>query len=585
MAIPSNPNAAYWKKRFQLIEQQANLTGADSLAYISEQYRKAAKEIEAQTAVWYARLAQNNGVTMHEAKQLLDGNALKEFHWTVQEYIQYGQENALNGAWMQQLENASAKWHITKLEALQLQNQAAIEALFGAQYQSLSGALGKVYQSSYYHSCYEVQKAFGIGWDIAAVDEDKLSAALSTPWTLDGSTFSDRLWANKQKLIQTTQSTLTQGIMTGKKPDKLIAELQAKMNSSKASAGRLVMTESAAVSAMGQKAAFGELGVEEFEVVETLDHITCEVCAAMDGQHFPMSEFEVGVTAPPFHPWCRGCTCPYFHDEFTADSERIARATDGTQYCVPGDTTYQEWKAAFVDGDSFDFMIRKQLQSSLKKAIIKSVNDCDDFEALAGYLADKYDMVVEDSVQLLNFESVKESVSGVEHIIIEFPQARSSFKRIGTDESGIMSAGYDGDICFNPDYYKDRQSVLAAHSPTKFHPPGNNPFGSGCHEAGHILEKALIDKTLGEGTPLANISWRDSTFAKAIVSDACKQAKKHPEGKGKRKSQLMEGISGYARKGGDSECLAEAVCDFAINGEKAAILSRIIWELLKKELG
>ena len=361
----NNPNAAYWQKRFKAIENQANLTGADSLSYITAQYQQAAKEIEAQISTWYVRFAKNNGISMHEAKQALAGSDLAEFKWTVQDYIKYGEENALNGLWMQQLENASAKWHVTKLEALQLQNQATIEALFGKQYQSLSGALGSIYQGSYYHSCYEVQKAFEMGWNVAALDDNKLSAILSTPWTKDGSTFSDRLWTNKQKLIQETQNTLTQGIMTGKAPDKMIKEIQVKMNTSRANAGRLVMTESAAMSAMGQKDAFGELGVEEFQIVETLDHVTCEVCAEMDGQHFPMSDYEIGVTVPPFHPWCRGCTCPYFNDEFTADSERIARAADGTQYYVPGDTSYQEWKAAFVDGDKSGFDVATNSKSGL----------------------------------------------------------------------------------------------------------------------------------------------------------------------------------------------------------------------------
>ena len=361
----NNPNAAYWQKRFKAIENQANLTGADSLSYITAQYQQAAKEIEAQISTWYVRFAKNNGISMHEAKQALAGSDLAEFKWTVQDYIKYGEENALNGLWMQQLENASAKWHVTKLEALQLQNQATIEALFGKQYQSLSGALGSIYQGSYYHSCYEVQKAFEMGWNVAALDDNKLSAILSTPWTRDGSTFSDRLWTNKQKLIQETQNTLTQGIMTGKAPDKMIKEIQAKMNTSRANAGRLVMTESAAMSAMGQKDAFGELGVEEFQIVETLDHITCDICAQMDGQHFPMSDYEIGVTVPPFHPWCRGCTCPYFNDEFTADSERIARAADGTQYYVPGNTSYQEWKAAFVDGDKSGFDVATNSKSGL----------------------------------------------------------------------------------------------------------------------------------------------------------------------------------------------------------------------------
>jgi len=151
------------------------------------------QDIEAQLAKWHVRFAKNNAITLHEAKKQLSGNALKEFQWTALEYIKYGEENALNGAWMKQLENASAKWHITRLDALRLQNQAAIEALFGRQEQSLTRALWKVYPTSYYHSCYEIQKAFEIGWDVASVDEKKLAAALSTPWSLDGGTFSDRL--------------------------------------------------------------------------------------------------------------------------------------------------------------------------------------------------------------------------------------------------------------------------------------------------------------------------------------------------------------------------------------------------------
>lgn len=62
-----------------------------------------------------------------------------------------------------------------------------------------------------------------------------------------------------------------------------------------------------------------------------------------------MSDFEIGVTAPPFHPNCRGCTCPYFDDEFTQGEQRAARGTDGKTYNVPSDMTYDEWKKKFVE--------------------------------------------------------------------------------------------------------------------------------------------------------------------------------------------------------------------------------------------
>ena len=65
----------------------------------------------------------------------------------------------------------------------------------------------------------------------------------------------------------------------------------------------------------------------------------------MDGKVFPMSKYEVGSTAPPFHPWCRCCTAPYFED-MKGIGERFARDPEtGKTYTVPKDMTYKEWKA------------------------------------------------------------------------------------------------------------------------------------------------------------------------------------------------------------------------------------------------
>lgn len=62
-----------------------------------------------------------------------------------------------------------------------------------------------------------------------------------------------------------------------------------------------------------------------------------------------MSEYQIGVTAPPFHPWCRGTTAPYFAD-MEGIGERWARdPKTGKAYEVPKDMTYREWKQKYVD--------------------------------------------------------------------------------------------------------------------------------------------------------------------------------------------------------------------------------------------
>lgn len=274
---------------------------------------------------------------------------MKEFQWNVDDYIKYGKENKINGAWEKELENASARVHIGRLEALKIEIQQEAEKLYGNCVDEIDQHIRNTYTSDFYHTAYEIQKGVGVGTTINRLDPRTVEMIVCKPWAVDGKNFSDRLWENKTKLINNLHNSLSRMCITGEAPDRAIAEISKQMKVSRAQAGRVVMTESAAVANKARQDCMKELDVEQFEVVETLDSHTCETCGGMDGKHFPMTEFQIGVTAPPFHPNCRGCTCPYFDDEFDSVGERAARGEDGKTYYVPGDMTYEEWKNSFVD--------------------------------------------------------------------------------------------------------------------------------------------------------------------------------------------------------------------------------------------
>ena len=344
-------NSEYWKLRFEQLEQAQNGQGAAAFAEIEKQYKEAQKQIEGKIARWYQRFADNNGITLAQARQYLKGAALKEFQWDVQDYIKYGQDNALMGGWMKELENASAKYHISKLEALKIQTQHSLEVMFSKQMGTVTGAMGDIFESGYYHTAYELQKGFNIGWDIAGLDQSQIEKVLSKPWAVDGKNFSERIWTNKEKLISELHGELTQNIMLGADPQKAIDSLAKKMNTSKQNAGRLIMTEEAYFSSAAQRDCFNELDVEQYEIVATLDSHTSDICRSLDGKHFPMEDFQAGVTAPPFHVYCRSTTVPYFDEDFGDIGERAARDEEtGKTYYIPDDMNYEEWKQAFVDG-------------------------------------------------------------------------------------------------------------------------------------------------------------------------------------------------------------------------------------------
>lgn len=342
----SQKSSAYWNKRFEVLEAASNAYGQDAYRRIEPSFDIAQREIEAEIERWYGRVAKNNEITIEEARKLLTAKELKEFKWDVQEYIKYGQENGLNPIWMKELENASAKYHINRLDALKLRTQHAAEVAFGNELDEIDSMARKVFSEDYYHTIYEVQKGFNLGWEIGQIDERKLEKIISKPWAADGKNFSDRIWQQKTQLVNELHQQLTRTVILGKAPDDAINAIAKKFNVSKNQAGRLVMTEQAYFHSVAQQEAFKELDVEEYEIVATLDSHTSEVCQEMDGKHFPMKDYQPGVTAPPFHVWCRSVTVPYFEDNYTG--ERAARDADGKTYYVPDDMTYKEWKSQYV---------------------------------------------------------------------------------------------------------------------------------------------------------------------------------------------------------------------------------------------
>lgn len=344
-------DAKYWAERFKLIEQAEHNRGTAAVSDIEKQYREAQRQLEAKLDAWYRRFADNNQVSMTEAKKMLAGRDLKEFKWDVHEYIRYGEENALNGQWVKELENASARVHISRLEAMKIQMQQQVEVLFGGQLDSIDSAMRDIYLDGYYRTAYEVHKGVGFGWDFGTLDQRRIDKVINKPWAQDGRNFSDRVWSNKQKLVGELNTTLTQNIVLGQDPQKAIDVMAKRLNVSKNTAGRLVMTEQAAFCSAAQHDCFKDLDVDEYEIVATLDSHTSEICQEMDGKHFKMSEWETGITAPPFHVWCRSTTVPYFEDDFGEPGERAARGADGKTYMVPANTTYKEWSKAFVQGN------------------------------------------------------------------------------------------------------------------------------------------------------------------------------------------------------------------------------------------
>lgn len=404
----------YWEKRFKLLEQKTNGTARNTVQSITPAFDQAQAQIEKEINAWYARFARNNQISIQEAKKLLNTKELQEFRWDVQEYIKYGRQNAIDQQWMKELENASARFHISRLEALKIRTQNAAERAFGNEVDQIDKMAARLYTDDYYHTAYEIQRGLGIGFDVSQIDQRKLDDIVSKPWTSDNKTFKDRIWTQKSAMISELHNQMTRMCILGKSPDEAILEMEKfvdkKVKNAKNAAGRLVMTESAFFASAAQKDAFNDLDVEKYEIIATLDGHTSEICQNMDGKVLDMKDFQPGVTAPPFHVWCRSCTAPWFPDN--DDGTRAARDADGQTYYVPASMKYEDWKNSFVNGGSKD-----------------GLTPVVDIDELRKRLADKQD----------EFNDLKKQVMDVEFQKGEFETGRDnpfykSFHSMSDDE-------------------------------------------------------------------------------------------------------------------------------------------------------
>lgn len=556
-------NAEYWRGRFSILEENAHKQSDQYLRNLEDMFMDAQRTVQVDIERWYGRFATNNEISLTEARKLLTTEQLEEFHWTVEQYIKAGQQNNLSAEWLKKLENASAKFHVSRLEAIQLQIQQQIELLYGNQLDGVDSLLKQIVSDGYTHGAFTIQKGLGLGWDITALNQKKLETLLSKPWTTDGRTFSDRIWLKKRELVGTVHKELTQGLLRGDSPQKITDAIKNRFKVSRYQAGRLVHTETTYFNAISTKQVYQDLGVQSVEILETLDSHTCPLCQPLDGTVIPLAQYEPGVTVPPFHPNCRGTTCPHYND---MEGERAARNAEGKVYYVPANMTFTQWKKAFVDG------VKDGLTVATVGAIMKTVDDCTTVEEVEALMKEQgwfYQTTLPNgepfdgnqllSLQGCDLDTAKAIFKAHENVFNRLPVLRGQLNSINAQK---LSAGTyaqcsyglgRGGISVNTSYFSDveRLTKLYANDLAHgFHPAGTTYGSIVTHELGHA-----VDDYLSVIHQLAGLNgWRAkkvSAYLRPKVMKAC----------GLKVADTRTAVSGYATQDAQ-EWFAECFCEW-----------------------
>lgn len=198
-------------------------------------------------------------------------------------------------------------YKLDKYWQAQAQARKELEKL-GARQISL---LSKQFEANWFDIYYSINVEGATAFN--TIDKTMVNQMINQIWCADGKSWSQRVWDNTARLLDTLNEGLLHTVASGKKTTELKNILQERFGVSYSRANTLVRTELSHIQTVAAKQRYQDYGLEYYEILGN-DDDSCGNhsvdCHAMDGKKFLYSEMSIGVNAPPFHPNCKCSIIP-----------------------------------------------------------------------------------------------------------------------------------------------------------------------------------------------------------------------------------------------------------------------------------
>ena len=146
------------------------------------------------------------------------------------------------------------------------------------------------------------QAIIGASFNLSSeINYQEVEMAINDIWLNDGKNWSDRIWADKEKLSERLRENIIDCLAAGASPARLEKELITSFNVSFHNAQTLARTELAHIQNVSTLDKYKKDGIEEVRIL--VDKNCCDECNENKGKIFPV------IDAPtlPIHPNCK-CT-------------------------------------------------------------------------------------------------------------------------------------------------------------------------------------------------------------------------------------------------------------------------------------
>ncbi|MEG2634760.1 MAG: minor capsid protein, partial [Oscillospiraceae bacterium] len=302
-------------------------------------YDETAFEIENRINALFTKYATDNKLSSSEANRLISGKEYSVWKKSIDDYVAKVAEEAADSKTLLELNTLAMKSRISREEQLLADVYRHMAELANDTSTDLTALLGDITRTSYYRSCFNIQKGIGACFEVGKISDRVIDNILKYPWAKKK--FSKTVWDNVDTISALTKRVITRGFISGSGCQKMVKEIDDVMGKGKDAAERVVRTECKYFANQGELQGYKENGITQYVFMGgTEGSIGCE-CADYNGQVIDVDKAEAGVNFPPMHPNCL-CTVRA-HFEKSVFEDRLGTVP------LKDNLKYKEWKDKYID--------------------------------------------------------------------------------------------------------------------------------------------------------------------------------------------------------------------------------------------
>lgn len=250
-----------------------------------------------------ARMGMSREETIKLMQEPVDYESLQRMLKTIEHMPEGAEKRKIQN----QVEAKAYGYRVSRIEALEIDIKAESVRLAQRLTEATSDSLKHTAINAIKWTEKDLKEMLG-GASISfqKVDPTLIDELIHNSWS--GKDFSERIWKNCEILEKNLNTTLKEGLLSGKGTYRIAEELADDMDCGKYAAQRLVRTETTHVYNEVDRKKYNEAGIEEYEYLACLDERTSEICKRLNGKRFKVDDAKPGVNYPPMHPNCRSTT-------------------------------------------------------------------------------------------------------------------------------------------------------------------------------------------------------------------------------------------------------------------------------------